>query len=88
MVKISDYEIQYDIRDSYIDEKHVNSATRLDSAALIATGFREFIYSFEFEKTPDQSLIVLEVNNILRNRKFLIDIPIQRNKIHQNDTMI
>ena len=88
MVKISDYEIQYDIRDSYIDEKHVNSATRLDSAALIATGFREFIYSFEFEKTPDQSLIVLEVNNILRNRKFLIDIPIQRNKNTRNQPFL
>ena len=88
VVKISDYEIQYDIRDSYIDEKHVNSATRLDSAALIATGFREFIYSFEFEKTPDQSLIVLEVNNILRNRKFLIDIPIQRNKNTRNQPFL
>lgn len=88
VVKISDYEIQYDIRDSYIDEKHVNSATRLDSAALIATGFREFIYSFEFEKTPDQSLIVLEVNNILRNRKFLIDIPIQRNEHTRNQPFL
>tara|TARA_R110000796_G_scaffold252640_2_gene389910 strand:+ start:175139 stop:176359 length:1221 start_codon:yes stop_codon:yes gene_type:complete len=88
VVKISDYEIQYDIRDSYIDEKHVNSATRLDSAALIATGFREFIYSFEFEKTPDQSLIILEVNNILRNRKFLIDIPIQRNKNTRNQPFL
>lgn len=88
VVKISDYEIQYDIRDSYIDEKHVNSATRLDSAALIATGFREFIYSFEFEKTPDQSLIVLEVNNILRNRKFLIDIPIQRNENTRNQPFL
>lgn len=88
VVKISDYEIQYDIRNSYIDEKHVNSATRLDSAALIATGFREFIYLFEFEKTPDQSLIVVEVNNVLRSRKFLIDIPIKRAKKAKNQPFL
>tara|TARA_R110001592_G_scaffold63060_1_gene192991 strand:- start:1843 stop:2997 length:1155 start_codon:yes stop_codon:yes gene_type:complete len=88
VVKISDYEIQYDIRDSYIDERHVNSATRLDSASLIATGFREFIYSFEFEKTPDQSLIVVEVNNMLRNRKFLIDIPIEKSENAQNQPFL
>ncbi len=88
VVKISDYEIQYDVRDSYIDEKHVNSTTRLDSASLVATGFREFIYSFEFEKTADQSLIILEVNNILRGRKFLIDIPIERNRSTQNQPFL
>ena len=88
VVKISDYEIQYDIRNSYIDEKHVNASIRLDSATLIATGFREFIYLFEFEKTVDQSLIVIEVNNVLRNRKFLIDIPIEKNKTTKNQPFL
>ncbi|MGW8122684.1 GWxTD domain-containing protein [Roseivirga echinicomitans] len=88
VVKISDYEIQYDIRNSYIDEKHVNSTTRLDTAALIATGFREFIYAFEFEKTPEQRLIVLEVNNVLRSRKFLIDIPIVGKKKTRNQPFL
>ncbi|KYG83344.1 hypothetical protein AWN68_00605 [Roseivirga echinicomitans] len=88
VVKISDYEIQYDIRNSYIDEKHVNATTRLDSSTLIATGFREFIYLFEFEKTLDQNLIVVEVNNVLRNRKFLIDIPIEKNKTTKNQPFL
>lgn len=80
IVKISDYDIKYDIRNSYIDERHVNGLKRLDTANLIQTGFREFIYAFDFEKTPEQKLIVLEITNVARGKEFVIDIPIMRNK--------
>lgn len=76
IVKISDYELTYDVRSSYIDERHVSATKRLDSTSVIATGFREFVYAFGFEKKPDQNLIVLEINNIARGKNFIFDIPI------------
>lgn len=75
-VKISDYMITYDLRDSYMADKKPNSEVRLDSANLIYTGFREFIYQIEFERTDDQSLAVFEIYNIPKNRRFKYDIPL------------
>ena len=80
IVKISDYQIQFDIRNSYIDERRVNALKRIDKANLISTGFREFIYAIEFEKTDEQKLIVLEVMNVARGKQFIIDIPLANKK--------
>ncbi|MFT7270486.1 MAG: GWxTD domain-containing protein [Roseivirga sp.] len=88
IVKISDYELTYDIRSSYIDEKHVASTRILDSAAVIGTGFREFVYGFDFIKEDNQNLIVLEVNNIARGKKFLIDIPISGKTSQRNQPFL
>lgn len=76
MVKISDYDLSYDLRTSYIDEKLLNSGIKLDTSNMIGNGFREFYYSFEFEKEEDQSLLVIQVDNITKNRRYLKDITI------------
>ncbi|MFT6827046.1 MAG: GWxTD domain-containing protein [Roseivirga sp.] len=76
IVKISDYELTFDVRSSYIDERHVAATKRLDSSSVVGTGFREFVYAFGFERKSDQNLIVLEINNIARGKNFVMDIPI------------
>lgn len=77
MVKISDYAISYDLRGSYIDEKLINSATKLDSGHVIDNGFREFTYAFEFETTDDQNLLILQIENLVRDKKFMKDITLK-----------
>lgn len=79
MVKISDYEIFYDLRSSYIDERHINGLHKLDSTTLAGTGFREFVYAFSFQKQEDQNLIAIEINNVARGKKFFVDIPLKSN---------
>lgn len=74
MVKISDYDISYDLRASYIDEKLLNGAIKIDTSNLISTGYREFFYSFEFEKEKGQTLLVIQVDNIARDRRYFKDI--------------
>ena len=74
MVKISDYELSYDLRASYIDEKKINGSVVLDTSHVIGNGFREFIYAFEFETTSDQNLLVVQVENITRDRRYMKDI--------------
>jgi GWxTD domain-containing protein len=81
MVKISDYDISYDLRTSYIDERLINSGVKLDSANLTGTGFREFFYAFEFEKDEDQHLLVIQIDNITKNRRYYQDILLS-NKEH------
>lgn len=88
IVKITDYVLSYDIRSSYIDEKHVAATQNLDSTKIVGTGFREFVYGFEFEKESDQNLIVLEVNNIARGKNFLIDIPISGKASQKNQPFL
>lgn len=79
MVKISDFDISYDLRSSYIDEKLLNSGTKLDTSHIVGNGFREFFYAFEFEKEEDQNLLVIQIDNITKNRRFLKDIVLSTN---------
>lgn len=76
MVKISDYELSYDLRTSYIDERILNSGTKLDTASIIGTGFREFYYAFEFEKEENQTLLVIQIDNLAKNRRYQKDIAL------------
>ncbi|MCE7993496.1 MAG: GWxTD domain-containing protein [Roseivirga sp.] len=76
MVKISDYDIGYDLRNSYIDEKLLNSGAKLDTSHIVGNGFREFFYAFEFEKEEDQNLLVIQIDNIAKNRRYLKDIAL------------
>ena len=76
MVKISDYNIRYDLRQDYIAERRTGSATRLDTSNIIGRGFREFFYAFELEKSDNQNLIVLEIENVIRRNKYYLDIPV------------
>lgn len=76
MVKISDYELSYDLRGSYISEKLINSAVTLDSSHVIDNGFREFTYAFEFEISGEQSLLVIQIDNLVRNRRYHKDISL------------
>jgi len=73
--KISDYLITYDVRANYMAEKKPNAEIRLDSTNIIYTGFREFVFEFEVEQNENEELIVLDIYNIPKNRKFKYDIP-------------
>lgn len=74
-VKVSDYLLTYDLRSNYTAEKEPNTEIQLDSSAILFTGFREFIYQFEVE-TDSKQLIVLDIYNIPKNRRFKYDIPL------------
>ena len=76
MVKIGDYEISYDLRNSYIDEKRIDSSVKLDSSHVVDVGFREFTYAFEFQKSSDQSMAVVQISNIIKNKKYYRDITL------------
>jgi len=76
-VKISDYRISYDLRASYIDEKAVNSSIVIDSANVVDVAFRQYVYAFEFEKEPNDNLIVIDFYNTARNKRFSLDIPLR-----------
>ena len=76
MVKISDYELSYDLRTSYIDEKMMESSVRLDSSHLVDNGYREFTYAIGFETTEEQNLLVIQIDNLVRNRRYYKDIAL------------
>lgn len=76
-VKISDYQISYDLRTSYTSEKATNAEIRLDSTKIIYTGFREFIYAFELADVQEKTLLVVDIYNFPKNRRFKYDIPLQ-----------
>ena len=76
MVKISDYELSYDLRGSYIDEKLINASVKLDSSHVIDNGFREFTYVIDFIANDDQDLLVIQIDNLMRNRKYHKDIAL------------
>ena len=76
MVKISDYELSYDLRTSYIDEKMMENSVRLDSSHLVGNGYREFTYAIEFETTEEQNLLVIQIDNLERNRRYYKDIAL------------
>lgn len=75
-VKISDYRLSYDIRASYIDEKTVNSAVVIDSTNIIDVDFRQYVYAFEFDKSSDDNLLVVDFYNAVRDKHFSLDIPL------------
>jgi len=75
-VKVSDYMITYDLRDGYISERTPNSEVRLDSSNVLYTGFREFVYSFDIDNAGGKDLVVLDIYNIPKNRRFKYDISL------------
>ena len=75
-VTIGDYRMTYDVRANYMADKSVSSVVALDSSNVIHTGFREFIYQFEFDRSEGQDLAVIEIYNIPKNRRFKYDIPL------------
>ncbi len=87
-VKITDYELRYDLRDNYISEKRNGSSIKLDSTHLIGTGFREFFYEIDINKTPSQNLAVVEVRNVIKNKSYYLDIPISTNANFPNPSFL
>ncbi len=75
-VRISDYRLSYDIRTSYIDEKNINSAVRIDSSNVVDVDFRQYVYLFEFEKDQNEKLLVIDVYNATKNKHYNLDIPL------------
>lgn len=76
MVKISDYNIRYDIRENYVSEKKSGASVKLDSSNIIANANREFFYAIELEKSSYDNLVVVEIENVVRKKKYQYDIPI------------
>ena len=77
-VSISDYVIRYDLRENYISEKKTGAGLRLDSSHVVASGFRELYYLVELERSDAEHLLALEIENVVRNRKYFLDIPLVR----------
>lgn len=75
-VKISDYRLSYDLRTSYIDEKHVKSVVSIDSSNVVDVDFRQYVYLVEFEKDQEEKLLVLDFYNAVRDKHFRLDIPL------------
>lgn len=75
-VKINDYTISYDLRANYMSDKLMDSEIRLDSAHLIYTGYRAFVYQIDIEKTEGQNLAVFEIFNNPKNKRSKYDIPL------------
>ena len=76
-VKISDYRLSYDIRASYIDEKTINSGVAIDSTNVLDIAFRQYVYSFEFDKQANDNLVVIDFYNTVRDKHFSLDIPLK-----------
>lgn len=75
-VKITDYDISYDLRNNYIDEQQSANKIALDSSALMATGFRQFIYEISFNKPSNQKIMVVDVFNRMKDSHYVFDIPL------------
>lgn len=88
MVKISDYNIRFDIRENYVSEKKSGSSIRLDSSFIIANAHREFFYAIEIDKSSDDNLVVIEIENVVRKTKYLYDIPISTNPNFTNNPFL
>jgi len=76
-VKISDYRLSYDIRASYIDEKTINSGVVIDSTNVLDIAFRQYVYSFEFDKQANDNLVVIDFYNTVRDKHFSLDLPLK-----------
>lgn len=75
-VKITDYNLSFDLRANYIDEQKNSNKNKLDSSQIIATGFRQFIYEISFNKQSNQNILVLDVFNRMKDTHFVLDIPL------------
>ena len=49
-VRISDFQLSYDVRGSYIDEKSVTENTRIDTSQVVDIAFRQYTYELNFER--------------------------------------
>ncbi|HEY9117146.1 MAG TPA: GWxTD domain-containing protein, partial [Roseivirga sp.] len=80
-VKISDYQLSYDIRNSYIDEKPVANQVSIDTSHVVDLAFRQYTYELSFEKEENEKLLVLDVHNLARESHFILDIPLLEGEI-------
>ena len=77
-VRISDYQLSYDIRGSYIDEKKVDSGVRIDTSQVVDIAFRQYTYLLEFEKKPNDQLLVIDIFNGVKDEHYFVDIPLMK----------
>lgn len=75
-VRISDYQLSYDIRKSYIDEKPIDGSIKIDTSQVIDVAFRQYTYELEFEKEDNDKLLVIDIYNLTKDSHFFIDIPL------------
>jgi len=88
MVKISDYNVRFDIRENYVSEKKSGSSIRLDSSFIIGNANREFFYEIDLEKKDTDNLVVIEIENVVRKKKYFYDIPISTNPKFTNNPFL
>tara|TARA_B100000965_G_scaffold361820_2_gene343462 strand:+ start:1605 stop:2831 length:1227 start_codon:yes stop_codon:yes gene_type:complete len=75
-VRISDFQLSYDVRGSYIDEKSVTENTRIDTSQVVDIAFRQYTYELNFEREENDKLLVVDVYNIIKDTHYYIDIPL------------
>ncbi|WP_268122547.1 GWxTD domain-containing protein [Roseivirga pacifica] len=76
-VKISDFEIKYDLRSDYMDERDVNSSIQIDSTSVIDVAFREFVFEVPFSVQNNETIMVVDVYNIQKDKHYYYDIPLK-----------
>lgn len=87
-VRISDYQLSYDIRSSYIDEKNVSKIVRIDTSQVIDIAFRQYTYELEFLKEENDQLLVIDIYNAVRDEHFYVDIPLVQGDIRPTPFLI
>ena len=87
-VRISDYQLSYDIRSSYIDERNVSKIVRIDTSQVIDIAFRQYTYELEFNKEENDQLLVIDIYNGVRDEHFYLDIPLVQEGIKPTPFLI
>lgn len=75
-VRISDYQLSYDLRSSYIDEKSPGSSVRIDTSQVVDVDFRQYTYELDFEKGENDNLLVIDIYNGVKDEHYYYDIPL------------
>ncbi|WP_420385239.1 GWxTD domain-containing protein [Roseivirga sp.] len=87
-VRISDYQLSYDIRNSYIDEKPVSGSVKIDTTQVVDVAFRQFTYELEFFKEENDKLMVIDIYNVVRDEHFYLDVPLVEGNIKPTPFLI
>jgi len=80
-VRISDYQLSYDLRSSYIDERSVSSVVRIDTSQVVDIAFRQYTYEFEFNREENDQLMVIDIYNGVKDEHFYVDIPLVQENV-------
>ena len=87
-VRISDYQLSYDLRSSYIDEKSPGSSVRIDTSQVVDVDFRQYTYELDFEKGENDNLLVIDIYNGVKDEHYYYDIPLVNGELKPTPFLI